>query len=188
MRTWLPLAIIVSLISLGLWFYESPPEQLLGKRPTPKEYNRAADLVIREAKTRHFNTEGTLAYRVDADSITYFQFARRDRANLDKPRIVFYQGESPRWRTESRKGVAHNNGQRVVLRGDVNIWELPETDGIHLQTPAITIKPRQEYAETDKIVKITAGANRTEGRGLRAFLKKDRVEILSEVQSIYETQ
>ncbi|WP_237066249.1 LPS export ABC transporter periplasmic protein LptC [Microbulbifer guangxiensis] len=188
MRTWLPLAIVVALISVGLWFSESPPEQLLGKRPTPKEQNRAADLIIRGAQTRHFGTDGTLAYRVDADSITYFQFARRDRANLEQPRIVFYQGEAPRWRTESRIGVAHNNGERVVLRGNVNIWELPERGGIHLQTPSITIKPRQEYAETDKVVKIAAGANRTEGRGLRAFLKDDRVEILAEVQSIYENK
>ncbi|GAA5523966.1 lipopolysaccharide export system protein LptC [Microbulbifer aestuariivivens] len=188
MRTWLPLAIVVALISVGLWFSESPPQQLLGKRPTPKEFDRAADLIIRGAKTRHFSPEGTLAYRLDADSVTYFQFARRDRANLDQPRIVFYQGQSPRWRTESETGVAYNNGERVVLRGDVNIWELPQAGGIHLQTAAITIKPREEFAETDKVVKIAAGANRTEGRGLRAYLKEDRVEILSEVQSIYENQ
>ena len=187
MRSWLPLFIVAALIGVGLWFAESPPDELLGKQPSRKEQNRAADLVIRDAQTRHFNTEGTLAYRVNAERITYFQFARRDRADLTEPRIIFYQGDQPKWHTESRKGVAHNNGERVVLRGEVVINELPKPDGIRLETPAITIMPRKEFAETDKLVTITAGANRTEGVGMRAFLKQDRVEILSEVKSTYES-
>ncbi|MCW8125179.1 LPS export ABC transporter periplasmic protein LptC [Microbulbifer halophilus] len=187
MRSWLPMVIVVALISAGLWFAESEPQQLMGKRPTPQQQNRAADLVIRDARTRHFNTGGTLAYRVDAERITFFQFARRDRADLTEPRILFYLEDEPRWRTESRTGVAHNNGQRVVLKGDVEINELPEPGGIRLDTQSITIKPHQEYAETDKLVTITAGPNRTQGKGLRAHLKEDRVEILSEVQSSYET-
>ncbi len=188
MRTWLPLVIVVLLISAGLWFAESPPQQLLGKRPTPQQKQRAADLVIHDAKTRHFNEEGTLAYRVDAEKITFFQFERRDRADLTEPRILFYQEREPKWRTESRKGVAHNNGERVVLSGDVKINELPEPGGVRLDTQTITIKPREEYAETDKVVTITAGPNVTTGKGLRAFLKEDRVEILSDVKSSYETK
>ncbi|AMX02030.1 LPS export ABC transporter periplasmic protein LptC [Microbulbifer thermotolerans] len=188
MRSWLPLVAVVLLISAGLWFAESPPQQLLGKRPTPQQQKKAADLIIRDARTRHFNEEGTLAYRVDADQITYFQFERRDRADLTEPRFLFYQAHQPKWRTESRSGVAHNNGERVVLRGDVKINELPEAGGIRLDTQAITIKPRQEYAETDKVVTITAGPNITSGKGLRAFLKEDRVEILSDVKSSYESK
>lgn len=188
MRNWLPLVIVVGLVTLGLWFAESPPEQFLGKRPTPQQKNQAADLVINGAKTRHFNQEGTLAYRVDAERITYFQFARRDRADLNEPRILFYQDKQPKWRTESRTGVAHNNGERVVLRGKVRIEELPGPDSIELRTQSITIKPREEYAETDKVVTISAGANRTTGKGLRAHLKEDKVEILSEVKSTYEMQ
>lgn len=188
MRTWLPLVIVVALISLGLWFAESPPEELLGKRPTPQQHTQAADLVIRDARTRHFNQEGTLAYRVDAERITYFQFARRDRADLTEPRILFYQDKQPTWHTESKTGVAHNNGQRVVLHGDVKIDELPEPGGVQLRTQSITIEPRKEYAETDKVVTITSGPSRTQGKGLRAYLNEDRVEILSEVESIYETK
>jgi lipopolysaccharide export system protein LptC len=187
MRSWLPLVIVVILISLGLWFTESPPE-LLGKRPTPQQQTQAADLVIRDARTRHYDQEGTLAYRVDAERITFFQFERRDRADLTEPRIFFYQDKEPKWRTESRTGVAHNNGQRVVLQGDVHISELPEPGGIQLRTESITIKPREEYAETDKLVTITAGQNRTQGKGLRAYLNQDRVEILSQVKSSYETK
>lgn len=188
MRTWLPLVIVVLLISAGLWFSESPPQELLGKRPTPQQQKGAADLVIHGAKTRHFNQEGTLAYRVDAEKITFFKFERRDRADLTEPRILFYQQDEPKWRTESRSGVAHNNGRRVVLRGDVEITEMPAPGGIKLNTQSITIKPREEYAETDKVVKITAGPNSTTGKGLRAFLKEDRVEILSDVKSSYETE
>ena len=188
MRSWLPLVIVVALISAGLWFAESPPAELVGKRPTSQQWNKAADLVIRGAKTRHFNQEGTLAYRVDAERITFFQFARRDRADLTEPRILFYQEDQPKWRTESRSGVAHNNGESVVLSGDVHITEQPAPGGIQLDTQSITIKPREEYAETDKVVTITSGPNRTQGKGLRAFLKEDRVEILSEVESTYETE
>ncbi|WP_346839307.1 LPS export ABC transporter periplasmic protein LptC [Microbulbifer sp. SAOS-129_SWC] len=186
MRTWLPMVIVVALICAGLWFAESPPEQLMGKRPTRKEQNRAPDLVIRGAKTRHFNPEGTLAYRVDADKISFFQFSRRDRANLTEPRILFYQEDKPKWRTVSHSGVAYNNGQRVVLKGDVKITEQPAPGGVHLETEQITIKPRQEYAETNKVVNIIAGPNHTRGKGLRAYLKQDRVEILADVESSYE--
>ncbi|MBY6191497.1 LPS export ABC transporter periplasmic protein LptC [Microbulbifer agarilyticus] len=187
MRTWLPLVIVVVLISAGLWFTESPPEQLLGKRPTQQEHNRAADLIIRDARTRHYNIDGNLAYEVDAERITFFRFARRDRADLTEPRMMFYQGEDTKWRTESRKGIAFNNGQRVVLQGDVSVAELPQP-GITLRTPKIVLKPREEFAETDKVVTITDGANVTTGKGLRADLKQDKVEILSNVESRYETR
>ncbi|MCA0901731.1 LPS export ABC transporter periplasmic protein LptC [Microbulbifer agarilyticus] len=187
MRTWLPLVIVVALISAGLWFTESPPEQLLGKRPTQQEHNRAADLIIRDARTRHYNIDGNLAYEVDAERITFFRFARRDRADLTEPRMMFYQGENTKWRTESRKGIAFNNGQRVVLQGDVSVAELPQP-GITLRTPKIILKPREEFAETDKVVTITDGANVTTGKGLRADLKQDKVEILSNVESRYETR
>lgn len=188
MRSWLPLVIVVLLISAVAWFTESPPEQLLSKRPTPQQQSRAADLVIHGAKTRHFNLEGTLAYLVDADQITFFQFQRRDHADLTEPRILFYQDQQPKWRTQSKSGVAHNNGERVLLRGDVRIIELPEPGGVELTTQAITIKPREEYAETDKVVTIATGPNTTTGRGLRAFLKEDRMEILADVKSTYEIE
>ncbi|WP_295798745.1 LPS export ABC transporter periplasmic protein LptC [uncultured Microbulbifer sp.] len=187
MRTWLPLVIVVALISLGLWFTESPPKQLLGKRPTQQQHNKAADLIIRDARTRHYSPEGTLAYRVDAERITFFQFARRDRADLTEPRMLFYQGKDSKWRTESRKGVAFDNGQKVVLQGDVKVTELPQP-GITLRTAKIVLKPREEFAETNKVVTITDGANRTTGKGMRADLKQDKVEILSDVESSYETR
>lgn len=182
MRSWLPLVIVVALVTLGLWFTESPPTLLT--RPTPEQQRQAADLVIRGAETRHYSQEGTLAYRVDAERITFFQFDRRDRAELEQPRMLFYQDDAPKWSTISRRGVAHNHGERVILSGQVRVQELPE--GIELRTSRITLKPREEYAETDKVVTITSGAHRTEGRGLRADLKQDRIEILSEVKSHYE--
>lgn len=187
MRTWLPLVIVVALVSLGLWFSEDPPEQLLGKRPTQQQHSKAADLIIRDARTRHYSMAGTLAYEVNAERVTFFRFARRDRADLTEPRMTFYQGEDSKWRTESRTGIAYDNGQKVVLQGDVSIKELPQP-GITLRTPKIIIKPREEFAETDKIVTITDGRNRTTGKGLRADLKQDKVEILSDVESSYETR
>lgn len=186
MRTWLPLLLVVALISAGLWFSESPPEELLGIRPTPQQHSRAADLVIRDAKTRHFNEDGNLAYRVDAEQITYYQFKRRDRAELTEPRMLFYQDDQQKWRTESRQGAAYNRGERIVLSGDVEIDELPSPGGIKLQTPSITILPDKEFAETDRVVTISSGPNQTKGKGMRVYLDKDRVEILSDVKSNYD--
>ncbi|MEW5248101.1 LPS export ABC transporter periplasmic protein LptC [Microbulbifer sp. 2201CG32-9] len=187
MRSWLPLFILATLIGVSLWYADSAPEQLLGKRPTQQEKNRAADLVIRDAHTRHFDTEGALAYIVNAEQITYFQFARRDQADLAEPRIVFYQDDRPKWLTESRQGIAYNNGQKVELSGDVVINELPEPGGLTLETQAITVLPQQEFAETDKLVTITSGTSITEGIGMHALLKENRVKILSEVKSTYES-
>ncbi|MFA0811366.1 LPS export ABC transporter periplasmic protein LptC [Microbulbifer epialgicus] len=186
MRTWLPLLLVVTLISAGLWFSESPPEELLGIRPTPQQHDQAADLIIRGAKTRHFNEDGNLAYRVDAEQITYYQFKLRDRAELTEPRMLFYQDDQPKWRTESRQGVAYNRGERLVLSGDVEIDELPTPGGIKLQTSSITILPDKEFAETDKVVTISSGPNRTIGKGMRVYLNEDRVEILSDVKSNYD--
>ncbi|WP_444915729.1 LPS export ABC transporter periplasmic protein LptC [Microbulbifer sp. TRSA007] len=188
MRSWLPLILVILLISAGLWFSESPPEQFLGKRPTPQQQNRAADLIIKGAETRRFDQAGNLAYRVDAEQITYFQFKRRDRANLKEPRMLFYTDDQPKWATRSKRGVAFNRGKRIVLSGDVQIDELPGPNGIQLETPRITIFPDREFAETDKVVTISSGPNRTEGTGMRAYLKENRMEILSDVKSSYDTQ
>lgn len=185
MRTWLPLAVVVMLITLGLWYSESPPSGFLGKRPTPQQQSEAANLIIRDAKTRNYNTEGVLAYRVNAERITYYKFAPRDRADLIEPRILFYKQQKPKWLTQSKSGIAFNDGERVLLSGDVDILEQPQP-GITLHTQSITVIPQEEFAETDDYVTVINGLSRTTGKGLRADLKQDKIKLLSEVKSIYE--
>ncbi|BBM02290.1 hypothetical protein GL2_23640 [Microbulbifer sp. GL-2] len=100
--------------------------------------------------------------------------------------MLFYQDDQQKWRTESRQGAAYNRGERIVLSGDVEIDELPSPGGIKLQTPSITILPDKEFAETDRVVTISSGPNQTKGKGMRVYLDKDRVEILSDVKSNYD--
>ncbi|GMG86602.1 LPS export ABC transporter periplasmic protein LptC [Biformimicrobium ophioploci] len=187
MRTWIPLAVAL-LVALGLWIADSPPDQLGGKRPSRKQQNQAADLVIRGAQTSHFDKNGLLAYQFNSDKLTYFQYTRRDRADLVNPEIIFFEESEPRWQVTARTGRATNNGSNVVFRGNVVIERSGAGAESKLSTSELQMKPHDKYAHTNKTVTISNLGSQITGKGMKADLNKNHLELLSEVESTYETR
>ena len=76
----------------------------------------------------------------------------------------------------------------MLLLGEVHIWR-DGADGVReidLRTTDLRVLPESEYGETDKPVVIRTPGSESRGIGMRAYLNQRRIELLSEVRTIYE--
>lgn len=84
------------------------------------------------------------------------------------------------------KGWVTNNNEVILLRGNVRMWELNESEDVVLNVETTTARVLlvEEYAETDQYVTIVAKNATITGRGVRAHFDESRLEILSHDQTI----
>ena len=150
------------------------------------------DLEIEDAVISQFRPTGGLRYRLHSPRIEHFQ----DDAltELIDPDLTLYSEDEPPWQMTARRGSILNatfegNSREVVhLEEDVQMEQL-FADGreYRLQTPAITIHPDREYAETDRNVMITSHAGRTAAVGLKGNLRRGRLHLFSDVEQRVHT-
>src|SRR5690606_41333481 len=76
-----------------------------------------------------------------------------------------------------------------ILFTDVRVFQESEQEGLlELLTSELRIKASQQYAETDKAVKMRAQQGHLDTLGMKAYLGEDRIELLSRVRGTYEPQ
>ena len=79
--------------------------------------------------------------------------------------------------------------RRLLLQGNVQVWQnRADGDKYELSSDELVVKPEQQFAQTDKPVKISNKYGRTQAVGMKANLKTERVELLSNVRGIHEIE
>ena len=78
----------------------------------------------------------------------------------------------------------------MLLLGEVEIWREGESGQRELEilTQDLRVLPETQYGETDKPVVIRTPNSESKSVGMRAYLEKRRLELLSQVTTTYETQ
>jgi len=192
-RNWLSIAIISGLTLAFIVLWDSPPAQF-HKAPTAEtEQNRSPSNTLKEGKTRSFNAQGTLHYTVEAAATQYFrtdatQTSKGDYTNLSSPRVRLFQTpDTPPWHITSEHGQITNSGETITLWGNTRVWKVNEhQQKSELVSERLVVKPEQQYVETDKAVMLTTAGSTTRAIGMRAYLKQDKIELLSNVRGTHE--
>ncbi len=111
-----------------------------------------------------------------------------DSNELEQPYIVLHHPEKPPWHVRSERGWINGEGKVILLLGAVKIWreETAENHRVDIETYDLRVLPDSDYGETDKAVLIRTPTTETRGIGMRAYLERGRVEILSKVHTRYE--
>ncbi|WP_440996862.1 LPS export ABC transporter periplasmic protein LptC [Arhodomonas sp. SL1] len=152
---------------------------------------------VREPQARYYataveirstDTAGRPEFRLEADRGAYFPADDR------------WQMQSPRWRREA-DGDAHAwqgraeqaeltplpDGTRLLeLTGSVVLHRDPPRP-LRLSTEVLRLEPARDYAETERPVTLESPDSRLEGRGARAWLDEQRVELLANVRGHHDT-
>lgn len=189
----LMLTIISALVVVTVVFWDTSPQALL--RDTPLATTTAQQFpssVILNSTTRSYESDGQLASILKASESRHFQgqpeqSGSGDYSILKAPNLTFFSVDSTPWNITSDQGTIKAQGELIELQGNVRIWQAqPNGDTSELNTTFLVVKPSQQYAETDKAVKIDAPGNITLAQGMQAFLKEDRVVLLSQVRGTHE--
>lgn len=131
--------------------------------------------------TRH-NESGSPELQLDAEYAEHFE---------DEPWIHLRNfeatslAEDSDWQMRADRGRLSDDGVQLDAEGNVVLSRTGETGGMQLHTGQLSMNTTTEIAETSAQVTITRGSSRISGRGFRASLADDRVQLDSEVKARY---
>lgn len=131
------------------------------------------------------NATGQPRYRLQAASMEHF--ADDNSSHLIKPQILFYSRENVPWTLVADEGTVTGNNEKIHLSGDVLIDRAatPAQGPLRVVTRDVTVRPRDEYAETQQVVTLTDPVSTTRATGMQMYVRDERVQLLSQVQGTY---
>ena len=178
----LPIAAL--LIALGYWNIRPESFDEVNSIAAP---DTSIDFFVVNPRTRQFQEDGSLSYRIKADKLDHIKAT--DITLLNQPDLLLYRADEQPWHIQSLLGEVGPEGKQVELIDDVRAQR---TDAKNRQTllttSRMTVFPDKEYAETSQAVKIEAANGVTTANGMKAYLNEGRMLLLSNVRGQHEVR
>jgi len=141
------------------------------------------DYYMEDFTTLTMKQDGTPKNKLSANYMAHYP--DDDTTELLKPKLEIFRLDKPPLYMSADKGWIAADNEVILLTGDVELWEEDESGVRTLQvnTSKAHVLLNQEYAETDKYVKIILNKNITTGIGMRAYFKDSRLDVLNNVRT-----
>lgn len=139
---------------------------------------------------REFDPQGQLQYHLQTPLITQFQVGSEPSAEdytlLNLPQLHFNNNadEAP-W--DASANLGRSSGGQLLLQDNVVLQQQSPSQGLlRLETSELRVRPSEQYAETDKAVKMRSAKGQVDALGMQAHLLESRVQLQSDVRAVYE--
>lgn len=176
-------AMVVTLLALlGVWLVHQEDR----RRAQPREAESPrADYYLRGFSLQSSDEQGRWRYRIDGERMLHFP--QTGVWTMESPTMTFFTAQGSPWYGRAERGRAWSGGEEAELLGPVELWR-PASEAnraVTLDTRDVYLRPQENYAETAAPVVIQQERFRLEGVGARAYLDKERYELLSQVRGRY---
>ena len=178
-----PLVVLVVLAVGSGWVLHSLEPELLRRVDSP---GHVPDFFVENFTTTTMDERGFPKQRLRAEYMAHFPDT--DTNEFTRPYLIMYRDGADPWHVKSERGWLSASGEVMFLLGRVLIWR-NGPDGklrMEIETEDLRVLPDSDYGETDKQVVITTPHSRSKGVGMRAYLDESRLELLSQVQTVYD--
>jgi lipopolysaccharide export system protein LptC len=130
---------------------------------------RVPDYVVSRFSAVETDDTGRPSRRLAADQLR--QFVEEDLAELDAPRLTFFEAEGPPWEAQSRTGLLLKGGEEVRLTEAVQIRRPGSKSlrSLRLDTSELQVWPKREYAQGDRPVRIESDRDWLVASGIRLW-------------------
>lgn len=165
------------------WFQDRLDEGLPGSEAKGRHL---PDYFVENFTSTTLDENGYPSRRLDAAYMAHFP--ETDTHELTDPYLVMFNELATPWHVRSERGWISPDGEEMLLLGRVHIWRNNETGQrvVDIRTEDLRVLPNTEYGETEKRVIITTPSSESRGLGMRAWMGKSRLELLSQVHTVYE--
>ncbi len=148
---------------------------------------------MKQVQTREFDSEGKLGFELTTPEVTLYQPdiegpSAKDYTLIDAPKMIFYntQNGTP-WRLSATHGRSESNNELIRLLGDVVIQQNSPSQGLmRITTDELQVRTREQFAETDKAVKMRSAKGQIDALGMDADLVQSRLQLKSQVKAVYD--
>ncbi|MFB4392550.1 MULTISPECIES: LPS export ABC transporter periplasmic protein LptC [unclassified Pseudomonas] len=177
-------AIAALLVAVGYW--NISPESFLDK-PVAQADDSAIDYYAINAHSVQFLPDGKLQYEMTADKVEHMKAS--EVTLVTKPDLHMYRGTQYPWHVQSARAEVNPDGTEVELIDDVRVARTDEKQrNTLITTTRMTVFPQKQYAQTEQAVRIDGAGGTTTGKGMKAYLKDGRMDLLSNVRGQYEAR
>lgn len=150
-------------------------------------------IYMQEVQTREFDAQGQLHYQLSTPQITHYQLnpdgpSDSDYTLIENPDMAFYDAESTApWLVTAESGRSEANGQLIRLLDNVLIQQQTPNQGlIQITTSELRVHASEQFAETDKAVKMRSAKGQIDAIGMDADLAQSRLQLKSQVKAVYD--
>jgi lipopolysaccharide export system protein LptC len=147
------------------------------------------DAFMENFTTRQLDAQGKTQYELQARYMAHFP--ADNHSEFQVPHLTLYRDSGERWTLQSESALAENGDERITLQGTVHIQQHPldvRRQGVLIDTRELRVLPTASYAETGELAEISQGIHKMTAVGLQAYFDEDRLQLLSQVRGLYETQ
>ena len=180
---WGPLVFLCALVLGSFWLVTELSED---ERGADDDDRHVADLYVTDFATVTMGEDGLPLRELSAAELEHFPDT--NTKELEQPYLIIHHPERPSWHVRSERGWVSADDDVMLLLGQVHIWR--DTDAgvreLDLRTTDLRVLPESQYGETDKLVIIRTPNSESRGVGMRAYMQQRRIELLSQVRTIYE--
>ncbi len=184
-RGWFYLAGLLLLAGLSYGLLRLVESSL--REPVPAE-SQAPVLIIEQFRAVRMNVAGLREYVVEAPLLR--QLPGQLGTWIEQPVLDWYQpdGETREWRLRADQGWIAADQQSMRLEGGVVMTRTTESGKppVEVITRDVLIRPAERYAETAAPARAVTPGGELRAVGVRAWLDREQLELLSEVRGYYE--
>lgn len=147
----------------------------------------AIDYYAINAHSVQFMPDGKMQYEMTADKVEHLKAS--EVSLLTKPDLHLYRGTQYPWHVQSERAEVNPDGTEVELIEKVRVARTDEKQReMIVTTSRMTVFPQKQYAQTEQAVRIDGAGGTTTGKGMKAYLKDGRMDLLSNVRGQYEAR
>lgn len=178
------LVIAALLAAVGYW--NVSPERFL-EEPAAQVDESAIDYYAINAHSMQFLPDGKLQYEMTADKVEHLKAS--EVTLVTTPDLHMYRGTQYPWHVQSVRAEVNPDGSEVELIDNVRIARTDEKQRDTIITSSrMTVFPQKQYAQTEQAVRIDGAGGTTTGKGMKAYLKESKIDLLSNVRGQYEAR
>jgi len=176
------LLLIVLLAVASGWLFESMETNPIAEK---EEIRHDPDYFLENFTATTMDTNGNPAYKIESSYLEHFP--DDDSMALQNPFISFYENNIKIWTVQSKQAFIFEDGDKIEFEGQVELNQLKNINkkAIRLSAEQLTVEPQKSLAYTKSNIKLSQGENFIQAKGMRANMKKNRIEFLSKTRSHY---
>ena len=174
----------VLLAAAGYW--NISPESFMDQ-PVTSVDESAIDFYAINAHSVQYLPDGKLQYEMTADKVEHLKAT--DVTLLTTPDLQMFRGTLYPWHIQSKQGEVSPGGTQVELIDSVRVARTDDKNRTTIITSSrMTVFPQKQYAQTEQAVRIDGAGGVTTAKGMKAYLKDGRMDLLSNVRGQYEAR
>lgn len=178
-----PIFLLILAAALTSWLlarsFEAPVASTsLPQNPDAYMYNVTA--------VRTNALSGTLQDQLFTPEMIHYSIG--DTTNITTPHLIIFNSSGEPWNIYANHGQAQSGVTTLQLWDNVRLIQAagPKNAALSMTTSAMTVFPKDQYAETAQPVTLWQTGGKATSVGLHAYLKTGIIDLLSQARGQYQ--